>query len=90
MEAAVRALWAAGATDIAVAAVHLLLSPPGAARIEALRADAAQRGVSFSLAATNTVQPAYAPVDVHWFGIEPLLARVIHSVNTRGSVRALE
>jgi ribose-phosphate pyrophosphokinase len=90
MDAAVRALWAAGATDIAVAAVHLLLSPPGAERLAGLRSDAAQRGVRFSLAATNTVRSAYAPDDVHWFGIEPLLARVIHSVNTRGSVRALE
>ena len=90
MEAAVRALWAAGARDVVVAAVHLLLSPPGADRLAALRAEAASRGVRFSLAATTTVQPAYAPPDVVWFGIEPLLARVIHSVNTRGSVRALE
>ncbi|MEZ4236769.1 MAG: ribose-phosphate diphosphokinase [Myxococcota bacterium] len=87
---AARALWEAGATDLVVAGVHLLLSPPGADRIAALRAEAATRGFRVRLAASNTVVPAHAPDDVHWFGIEPLLARVIHSVNTRGSVRALE
>jgi ribose-phosphate pyrophosphokinase len=90
MEAATRALWAVGAGDIVVAAVHLLLSPPGADRLTALQAEAADRGVRFSIAATTTVRSAHAPQDVHWFGIEPLLAKVIHSVNTRGSVRALE
>lgn len=90
MDSAVRSLWDEGATDIVIAAVHLLLSGPGADRIAALRDEAARRGVSLRLAATNAVVPAHAPDHVLWFGIEPMLAAVIHSVNTRGSVRALE
>jgi ribose-phosphate pyrophosphokinase len=90
MESAVHALWAQGATDIVIAGVHLLLSHPGPKRIHALRAEAEKRGVSLRMAGTSAVQHTDRP---DWFlqcEIESLLADVVQSVNTRGSVRALE
>jgi ribose-phosphate pyrophosphokinase len=90
MDAAVRALWDKGATNIVLAGVHVLLSPPGAGRIEELRREADRRGFSLSVAATSSVLQTAPPPWLVTFGIEPLLAEVIRSVNTRRSVRALE
>lgn len=90
MEAAAHALWKEGATDIVIAGVHMLLSEPGPARIAALREEAARRGVSLRIAGTSAVCHRDRP---DWFAqcdIEPLIANVVRSVNTRGSVRALE
>ncbi|MEQ1508088.1 MAG: ribose-phosphate diphosphokinase [Myxococcota bacterium] len=90
VDAAVRALWDEGATDVVIAGVHLLLCGPGVDRMVALRQEAERRGFTLQVAGTSSVRPANAPTWIHWFGIEPLLASIIHSVNTRGSVRALE
>lgn len=90
MDSAVRSLWDKGAKDIVLAGVHVLLSPPGADRIRGLREEAERRGVSLRVAATSSVVQADPPPWLVTFGIEPLLAEVIRSVNTRGSVRALE
>jgi ribose-phosphate pyrophosphokinase len=90
MEAAVHALWAQGATDIVIAGVHMLLSPPGPQRIQALRTEAEKRGVTVRLAGTSAISHQDRP---EWFqqcDIESLLADVVQLVNTRGSVRAIE
>jgi ribose-phosphate pyrophosphokinase len=87
---AVRALWAQGATDVVVAGVHVILSEPGWERLHALRAEAETRGVSLRVAATSSVLQPGAPPWYSTFALEDLLAQVIRSVNTRGSVRALE
>lgn len=90
MDSAVRSLWEKGATDIVIAGIHMLLSGPGRQRIHQLRSDAEARGVSLKVATTSAVLQADPPSWLMTFGIEPLLAEVIRSVNTRGSVRALE
>ncbi|MBX2796258.1 MAG: ribose-phosphate diphosphokinase [Myxococcales bacterium] len=87
---AVRSLWEKGATDVVVAAVHLLLSGPAWQRLKELRREAVERGHRFVLAGTSSVIHPDAPDWMVRFDLEPLLARVIRSVNTRGSVRALE
>ena len=87
---AVQSLWAEGATDIVVAGVHALLSGPGWERVHGLHAEAERRGVSFRMAGTSSVVHHEAPGWYAQFGLEPLLAKVIRSVNARGSVRALE
>lgn len=87
---AVRSLWDKGAQDIVVAGVHMLLSGPAWERLGELHTEAGQRGVSFRLAGTSSVVHPDAPDWYAQFGLEPLLAKVIRSVNTRGSVRAVE
>ena len=87
---AVHSLWNEGATDIVVAGVHMLLSGPGWSRLHALRDEAAARGYSFRVAGTSAVVHREPPPWYTQFGLEPLLAQVIRSVNARGSVRALE
>ncbi len=82
---AVRGLWEKGATDIVVAGIHMLLSEPGWERLHALRAEAEARGVSFRVAATSSVHHVGAPDWYQEFDLAPLLARIIQSVNTRGS-----
>ena len=90
MDSAIRSLWDKGATDIVIAGVHVLLSTPGRDRIEELRQEADRRGFTLRVAATSSVLQAEPPPWLVTFGIEPLLAEVIRSVNSRGSVRALE
>jgi ribose-phosphate pyrophosphokinase len=90
VSAAVDTLWDAGATDIVVAGAHMLLSGPAWQRLTELRARAEQRGTDFRVSGTSSVQHRGTPPWYHEFGIEPLLAKVIRSVNTRGSVRAAE
>ena len=87
---AVRTLWDEGATDIVVAAVHVLLSDPGPERLAALHAEATERGVSLRVVGTSSVGHPELPDWYQSWGLEPLLAQIIRSVNTRGSVRALE
>lgn len=87
---AVRGLWDRGATDIVVAAVHMLLSGPGWERLHGLHREAAERGATFHAVGTSTVEHADPPSWYASFALEPLLAEVIRSVNARGSVRALE
>lgn len=87
---AVRGLWEQGATDIVVAGVHVVLSHPGWERLHALHAEAGARGCSFRVAATSSVVHRGVPEWFTTFALDDLLAQVIRSVNTRGSVRALE
>lgn len=88
--AAVRTLWEHGATDVVVAAAHMLLSGPGWDRLHGLRSEALGRGVDFQVVGISHIHHAEAPAWYHEFAIEPLLAKVVRSVNTRGSVREAE
>ena len=88
--AEVEALWERGATDITVGGVHCLMSGPAWSRLEGLAAQAADRGVRFGVVGTNGVIHRDAPAWYQSVPIEELLADVIRSVNTRGSVRAVE
>ncbi len=90
MCAAVRSLWGAGATDITVVGIHLLLSGPAWERLHHLADEAASRGVAFQLVGTSAILHPDPPSWYRCTPIEPLLADVIRSVNQRGSVRALE
>lgn len=90
MCSAIETLWDAGATDIVVAGAHLLLSGPAWERLETIAARAAERGVRFQLVGTTGIEHRETPPWYREFRIEPLLAQVIRSVNTRGSVRAAE
>lgn len=87
---AVHSLWDVGATDVVIAAVHMLLSGPAWDRLNGLAEAAAARGVSFKVVGTSSVPHRDPPNWYASFGLEPLIAQVIRSVNTRGSVRALE
>ena len=87
---AAQALWAAGARAITVAGAHLLLTGPAWSRLEGLAAEAARRGVAFRVVGTTGIVHPNPPAWYHEVPLEPLLARVIRSVNTRGSVRAAE
>ena len=87
---AVHSLWDNGATDIVVAAVHTLLSGKAWERLDMLYRESLERGVTFRVAGTSSVVHPSTPDWYACCGLEPLLARVIRSVNERGSVRALE
>lgn len=87
---AVQTLWSHGATDVVVAGAHLVLSGPAWARLGDLREQAKSRGRDLRVVGTSTVRHKEPPSWYREFPIEQLLARVIRSVNTRGSVRALE
>jgi len=87
---AVETLWEAGATDIVIAAAHMLLSGPGWDRLNTLRKRAIERGHSLHVVGTSGVHHPTAPAWYTEFPVEALLAKVIRSVNTRGSVRAVE
>lgn len=87
---AVQSLWAHGATDVIVAGVHLVLSGAAWERMHGLHAEAQRRGVTFRLVGTSGILHRDPPPWYYAMPLEPLLARVIRSVNSRGSVRALE
>jgi len=87
---AVRNLWDRGATDVVVAGIHVLLSGPGPERLSALHTEAGQRGHTLRVVGTSSVAHPELPSWYQSWDLEPLLARVIRSVNRRGSVRALE
>lgn len=86
---AAEALWAAGAKDIILAAIHPVFSDPAWERMHGLAAAAAERGVRFAVAGTSSVHHATRPAWYHEFALEPLLADVIRSVNARRSVRGV-
>lgn len=90
LESAAHALWAAGATDLTVAGAHLLLSGPAWQRLHGLAEEAAKRGVKFQVVGTSGIVHLDPPAWYRVVPIEPLLAGAIRSVNTRGSVRAVE
>lgn len=90
VQSATRSLWAAGATDITIAGVHMVLSNPAWERLDELAAEAAQRGVNFRVVGTSSV---YHPNPRSYYlscPLESLVAKIIRSANTRGSIRALE
>jgi ribose-phosphate pyrophosphokinase len=87
--AAIEALWAEGATDVTLATVHPLLSNPAWERLTALHDRAVARGSRFTLAGTSSVAHRSPPAWYRSFGLEPLLADVIRSVNARESVNVL-
>lgn len=87
---AVHSLWKEGATNIVVAGVHMLLSGPAWSRLSQLHEDAAGQGFSFRVAGTSSVMHHDTPDWYSQCDLEPLLAKVIRSVNQRRSVRALE
>ncbi len=86
---ATQALWDAGAKGIAVAGVHMLMSGRAWDRMHQLRELATERGVDFQLLGTSSVLHPDAPDWYHSMPLEPLLAKVIRSVNSRGSVRGV-
>ncbi|MCA9490588.1 MAG: ribose-phosphate diphosphokinase [Myxococcales bacterium] len=88
--AAVETLWEHGATDVVVGAAHLILSGPAWDRLHRLRTSAEARGYDFRVVGVSHIQHPEAPAWYHEFQVEPLLAKIIRSVNTRGSVRAAE
>lgn len=90
VQSAVTSLWEAGATDVSVAAAHMLLSGDGWARLHALAEAAAARGVAFRAIGTSSVLHSDAPPWYSSYPLEPVLANAVREVNRRGSLRALE
>jgi ribose-phosphate pyrophosphokinase len=88
--AAVRTLWDEGATNIVVAGVHLVLSGGGCDRLQALHDEAVTRGVTLRVVGSSSIMHPQMPGWYQSWALEPLLAQVIRSVNSRGSVRAVE
>ena len=88
--AAVRELKAQGARDITVACVHALLSGPAWSRLHALRAQAEQEGWRFTVVGTSAVTHPEAPSWYRSYPLEPLMARVIRSIHSRGSVTRVQ
>lgn len=88
LASAVRALWHAGARDMVVLAPHMLLSGPAWSRMHDLHSEAVARGTRFELVGSTSILQKDPPPWYRAFDLNPLLARVVRSVNTRGSVRA--
>jgi ribose-phosphate pyrophosphokinase len=87
--AAILELKSHGAENITVACTHPLLSGPAKARLDGIAERAQKEGWQFELLGTSIVPHAEAPSWYHSFSIEPLLARVITTINSRGSVTGL-
>lgn len=87
---AIRALWALGATDITLAAAHMLLSGGAWDLLDGLAEEAAQRGVAFDIVGTSSVIHRQTRPYFRQMALEPLVAEAIQRVNRRGSLRALE
>lgn len=83
--AAVAELKAHGARDITVACAHPVLSPPAWERLGGVAERAAAEGWRFTAVGSSAVQHPGAPPWYQEFPIETLLAKVIRSINTRGS-----
>lgn len=88
--AAVRELKAQGARNITVACAHALLSGPAWSRLQALREQAEQEGWRFTVAGTSAVTHPEAPDWYCSYPLEPLMARVIRSIHSRGSVTRVQ
>lgn len=88
--AAVRELKAQGARNITVACVHPLLSGPAWARLGTLRQQAEDEGWSFTVVGTSAVTHPDPPPWYRSYPLEPLLARVIRSIHSRGSVTRVQ
>jgi len=83
---AVHALWEGGATGVTVATAHAVLSGPAWLRLHTLKQEASARGCDFNFVGTSSIPHEQPPDWYRNFSLEPLLARVVRSVNTRSSV----
>lgn len=84
--AAVDELKQHGARNITVACAHPVLSHPAWERLDAVHTRALSEGWRFSFVGSSAVHHPEAPAYYLEFPIEALLAKVIRSINTRGSV----
>lgn len=84
--AAVNELKEGGARNITVSCAHPVLSAPAWERLGGLAAKAESEGWRFSMIGTNAIHHTNTPSWYRTFDIAPLLARVIESINERGSV----
>ena len=90
VEAAVTELREGGARNVTVACAHPVLSDPAWARLGALHEKGLREGWAFRVVGTNSVHHQGAPAWYRSFDVAPLLARVIESINGRGSVTSAE
>lgn len=88
--AAVEELKSRGARDITTAAVHPLLSAPAMERLQGLADRAALEGWRFAMVGTSSVRHEGLPSWYSSMDLEPLLAKAVERIHTRGSVRALQ
>ena len=88
--AAVNELKERGARDIVVACVHPLFSGPAWDRLHQLRARAEKEGWQFKVVGTSAVLHPNAPDWYACYEIEPLVARVLEKINSRGSVTGVQ
>lgn len=87
---AVRELKEHGARNIIVSCAHAVLSHPAWERLHELAATADAEGWTFRVVGTGSVEHLNAPSWYRSFDIAPLVARVITSINHRGSVTSAE
>lgn len=88
--AAISELKAGGARNITVTCAHPVFSDPAWERLAALWSKAESEGWSFNVVGTNAVHHPHPPSWYHSFDISSLFARVIESINNRGSVTSAE
>lgn len=84
--AAVLELRANGARDVTAACVHPVLSGPAWERLSALALQSKQEGWRFRVAGTSAIHHPNTPDWYHEFPVQPLVAKVIGSINSRRSV----
>jgi len=90
VRSAVSELKAQGARNITVACVLPLLSGPAWARLRILREQAEDEGWRFTVVGTSAVKHSEAPSWYRSYSLEPLLAQVIRSIHSRGSVTRVQ
>ncbi len=88
--AAVHELKEHGARDITITCAHPVLSHPAWERLGALAMRAQEEGWRFRMVGTGSIEHIGAPDWYRSFDIAPLIARVILSINQRGSVASAE
>ena len=79
-----------GAGNINVVCVHPLFSGPAWERLASLRERAVAEGWALDIVGTSVIEHKKPPDWYHTFRIEPLVARVIEKINSRGSVTGVQ
>ncbi len=79
-----------GAGNINVACVHALLNGPAWESLEKINQRAIREGWVFNMVGTSVIDHRDTPDWYHVFQIEPLIARVLEKINSRGSVTGVQ
>lgn len=87
---AIEELKEQGAANINVACVHPLLNGEAWEKLEMINQRATTEGWRFNMVGTSVIDHRDTPDWYHVFPIEPLIARVLEKINSRGSVTGVQ